>query len=51
MCFHKNMETRMCILTKIPKWQGNAIKLPAPITIVLGNAYVLKTWFFVLPQD
>ena len=24
MCFHKNMGTRMCILMKIPKWQGNA---------------------------
>ena len=51
MCFHKNMGTRMCILMKIPKWQGNAIVFPAHITILLGNAYVLKTCFFVFPQD
>jgi hypothetical protein len=44
--FHKNMETRTCILMKIPKWQGNVIVFPAPITIVLGNVYVLKTCFF-----
>jgi hypothetical protein len=31
---------------KIPKWQGNVIVFPAPITIVLGNVYVLKTCFF-----
>jgi hypothetical protein len=47
MCFHKHRGTHMCILMKIPKWQGNAIKFPAPITIVLGNAYVLKTCFFL----
>ena len=46
MCFHKHRGTHMCILMKIPNWQGNAIKFPAPITIVLGNAYVLKTCFF-----
>ena len=40
MCFHKNMGTRMCILMKTPKWQGNAVVFPALITIVLGNAYV-----------
>jgi hypothetical protein len=31
---------------KIPQWQGNAIVFPVPITIVLGKAYVLKTFFF-----
>ena len=46
MCFYKNMGTRMCILMKIPQWQGNAIVFPVPITIVLGKAYVLKTFFF-----
>ena len=50
MCFNKNMETRMCILMKIPKWQGDAIVFPALITVVLGNTYVLKTHFFVFPQ-
>ena len=46
MCFHKHMGTRMCILMKMPKWQGNSFVFPAPITIVLGNVYVLKTCFF-----
>ena len=46
MCFHKNLGMRMCILMKIPTWQGNAIVFPAFITIVLGNAYVLKRVFF-----
>ena len=50
MCFHKNLGMRMCILMKIPRWQGNAIVFPAFITIVLGNAYVLKRVFFVFPQ-
>ena len=47
MCFQKNMGTRiMCITSwKIPKWQGNSFAFPAPITIVLGNVYVLKTCF------
>ena len=46
MSFHKNMGTRMCILMKTLKWQGNAIVFPALITIVLGNAYVLNMCFF-----
>jgi hypothetical protein len=29
MCFHKNLGMRMCILMKIPTWQGNAIVFPA----------------------
>ena len=53
MCFHKNIGTRMCILMKTFKWQGNAIVFPALITIVLGNAYVLDMCFFLcfLPPD
>ena len=27
------------------KWQGNAVVFPAPITIALGNLYVLQTCF------
>ena len=32
-------------------WQGNAIMFPAVMTIMLGNASVLKTCFVVFPQN
>ena len=35
-----------CVSSWIPKWQGNSFVFPAPITIVLGKVYVLKTCFF-----